>query len=81
MFYRFIIYQILLGCLFTSHLVFSFENPITVSVPSFAPFYFISDDEKCQGVAVAALQTITAKIAEPTKMIFLPYAIIIHSLE
>ena len=81
MFYRFIIYQVLLGCLFTSHLVFSFENPLTVSVPSFAPFYFISDDEECQGVAVAALQTITAKIAEPTKMFFLPYARIIHSLE
>jgi polar amino acid transport system substrate-binding protein len=78
---RFIICITLLGCFFISQFAFASENPLTASVPSFAPFQFINDDEKCQGVAVVALQKITADITEPINLVFLPYARIIYSLE
>ena len=66
---RFIICITLLGCLFISQFAFASENPLTASVPSFAPFQFINDDEKCQGVAVVALQKITADITEPINLV------------
>lgn len=49
-------------------------------MPSFAPFYFVSDNEKCQGVAVSVLQQISEHLTQPITVLPLPYTRIIYSL-
>lgn len=71
--------NLLFLCCCTSSLAFSTESPLTASVPSFAPFYFVNDNYQCKGVAVNVLKKITGKV--PFKLVSLPYARIIKSLE
>ncbi|PKG85366.1 hypothetical protein CXF85_07195 [Colwellia sp. 75C3] len=78
---RYTIYLFLLYCFLTSPVAFSVKDKLTASVPSFAPFYFVTDDEKCQGVAVNVLANITKKIHYPVEILPLPYARIIRSLD
>ncbi len=79
--YRFKIYQVFFYSLFVSPLAFSFENQLTVSVPSFAPFYFVSDKQQCQGIAVEILKKITEQTIDSVQLLNYPYARIIRSLE
>jgi polar amino acid transport system substrate-binding protein len=78
---KFKAFKILLCCFFTSFFVYPTETKLTASVPSFPPFYFVSDNEKCKGVAVTVLHKIIAKLQQSVTFMPLPYGRIIHSLE
>ncbi|PKI13043.1 substrate-binding periplasmic protein [Colwellia sp. 12G3] len=78
---RYAIFIFFLYCFLTSSVAFSAKDKLTASVPSFAPFYFVTDKEKCQGVAVNVLKKISEQINYPVEVLSLPYARIIHSLD
>ena len=75
---RFKLYLLLLCCI-PSFLAFAKENLLIASVPSFTPFYFGKDDGQCMGVVVNVLQKVAGNL--PFKLLPLPYARILHSLE
>lgn len=75
------LYQFIFCCFFTSFSVSSNESNLTASVPSFAPFYFDSDNEKCKGVAVNVLKKIVEQLSQSVELVPLPYGRIIYSLE
>jgi polar amino acid transport system substrate-binding protein len=73
-----------LGSAYTSFMVVVFANDakLTVSVPSFPPFYFdnVENKAQCQGVAVSILQHLGKKLSVEIDIIPYPYARILHNL-
>jgi polar amino acid transport system substrate-binding protein len=81
MYYRFTIYLLVLYGLLSSPAALSSPNKLTATVPSFAPFYFVTDKKKCLGVAANVLKQITDQISLPVEIKSFPYARIIRSLD
>jgi polar amino acid transport system substrate-binding protein len=69
-------------CDFIISSAFATEAKLTVSVPSFPPFYFHDAENKkqCQGIAINILQRLSHKLTREIDIVPYPYARILHNL-